>query len=633
MNRKERRKQAASGDAPALFSEGTLCLQDGRPAEALALFDRALAKTPDFAAALNHKGIALRQLGRPREGLAAFRASTEAAPNAASGWCNLGNCHRALEQFAEAETALRKAIALDPRLAAAQVNLADVLRAVGRLGEAEAAARAALALDPGNLDATNNLGNALRAAGRVEEALACYRRVAEKRPEAMLFNNMANALRDLGRIEEAVATYRQAIALDPKQADIHTSLIFALDFDPRESTQTQQAERDRWWERHGAPLAAEIKAHANLPDPERRLRIGYVTAHFRRQSSASAFGPVILGHDPARFEVACYSGTVQADEITALFKKKATIWRDTMGMSDAALAEAIRADGIDILVDLAGHMVGHRLLVFARKPAPIQVTAWGQATGTGLRTMDYLLSDPVSLPYAERPFLAEFVADLPASLGYAPPAGLPEVAPPPALATGHVTFGCFNRAGKVTARCLDLWARALARIPGSRLLLKDGAWQAEANRNRVLEAMAAAGVAAERVLFKGYSAQVQHLATYAEVDIAFDPFPQSGGITTLEALWMGVPVVTLKGKTIASRGPAAILASLGLTAWVAESEADYIDIAAEAAAKPEGLASMRAGLRPHFAASPIGNPRLYRAAVEAQYRAMWRRWCAHRAGA
>jgi predicted O-linked N-acetylglucosamine transferase (SPINDLY family) len=625
-----RRCLATMASDPVIhYGLGIAMLRRGRFEEAEAANRRALELRPDLVSAANHLGIALKSLGRRAEAEAAFRQAIALKPDFAPALNNLGNHLREGEDFAAAEAPLREAVRLDPALIGARVNLADTLRGLGRYAEAEEVARAALALAPDSADAFNNLGNALRHQGRIGEAAEAYEKaIAASKPSAMLLNNLANARRDMGRIGEAIETYRRAIELDPRAFDIHSSLIFALDFDPAETTESQQRERDRWWALHGARHAAAIAPHPNPPDPERRLRIGYVTAHFRRASSASAFGPVILGRDREKFEAVCYSGTIQPDGITEQFRRSADLWRDTRGVSDDALARQIRDDKIDILVDLAGHMAGHRLAVFARRPAPVQVTGWGQANGTGLRTIDYLLSDPISIPYDERPHFAEYVADLPCSLCFAPPGGLDGVAPLPAFAKGQVTFGCFNRVAKVTDPVLDLWARLLARVPGSRLLLKDAGYESEANRGRVLAALARHGVEAARVAFLGYTGQAEHLNAYRDVDIALDPFPLSGGITTLEALWMGVPVVTLKGRTIAGRGPAAILGALGLTDYVAESEPRYIEIAQAAARDIRGLGELRQKLRPRFAASPLGNVALYTRHVEAQYRAMWRRWCA-----
>lgn len=616
------------GLAEIHYGLGICALRAGRHEEAAVANAKALDLAPGMAAAANHLGVALKALKRYAAAEQAFRRALEIKPDFPAALNNLGNMFREIENFAAAEAPLREAIRLDPHMIGARVNLSDVLRGLGRYTEAETEARETLALAPKNADAHNNLGNALRHQGRIEEAAKAYEAALEIAPHAaMLFNNLANAYRDMGRIDEAIETYRKAIDAAPDFADGHSSLIFCLDFDPKQTTESQQAERDRWWAMQGARHAAAVPAHDNRPDLDRKLRIGYVTAHFRRASSASAFGPVIFLRDRGKYEAVCYSGTVNEDQVTAAFRKSADLWRTTLGVDDDALARQIREDKIDILVDLAGHMAGHRLKVFARKPAPIQVTGWGQANGTGLRTIDYLFSDPVSVPFDERPFFAEYIADLPCSLCFQPPVGLDDVAPLPAFASGHLTFGCFNRVAKVTDGVLDLWGRLLGRIPGARLLLKDAAYQSEDGKARIYAALSRHGIERERIGFLGYTSQPEHLNAYRDVDLALDPFPLSGGITTLEALWMGVPVITLKGETIAGRGPAAILTAAGHAEFIAESPDRYIEIAAAQARDLRALGEIRQRLRRRLLASPIGDVALYTRHVEAQYRAMWHRWC------
>jgi len=290
------------GIAEIHYGLGIIALRRKRYEDAVIANAKALDLDPKFAAAANHLGVALKSLGRHGAAEEAFRRATEIKPYLAAALNNLGNLFREVERFAEAEAPLREAIGLDPKLLGARVNLSDVLRGLGRYKDAETIARETLMLAPENADAYNNLGNALRHQGRIGEAAAAYEKALALAPEvSMLLNNLANAYRDLGRIDEAIATYRKAIDKAPQFADGHSSLIFALDFDPKQSTESQQLERDRWWAMHGAPRAAAIPRHDNVADPERRLRVGYVTAHFRRASSASAFGPVIFNHDPARF--------------------------------------------------------------------------------------------------------------------------------------------------------------------------------------------------------------------------------------------------------------------------------------------------------------------------------------------
>jgi predicted O-linked N-acetylglucosamine transferase (SPINDLY family) len=348
----------------------------------------------------------------------------------------------------------------------------------------------------------------------------------------------------------------------------------------------------------------------------------------REFSAVFAFGGVILNHDPKQFEVICYSDMKHEGKISAHFHKRADVWRLTKELSDDQMAELIRRDRIDILVDVNGHMGRHRLLVFARKPAPIQVTAWGEPTGTGLNVMDYLLADPVLVPQSERPLLCETVVDLPNFLGYWTPEPLPQPGPLPALAHGHITFGSFSRLAKITHPVISSWASILNKLPTAKLVLKDRELIDADNRTYLERAFFAQGVSAERLVILGNTDRTSHFVAYQMIDIALDPFPHGGGLTTLDAIWMGVPVLTWPGQTISSRLAAASLAKLGLTDFIASSAANYVDLAISKAKNLEALSQLRFNLRDRVASSEFGDDSRYGQAVEVAYRQMWRRWCA-----
>jgi len=335
----------------------------------------------------------------------------------------------------------------------------------------------------------------------------------------------------------------------------------------------------------------------------------------------------LRNHDHAAFEVVCYSGVASGDAVTREIISRTDEWRPIHALSDEAVAAQIRADRIDILVDLSGHTAGNRLLVFARKPAPVQVTAWGHATGTGLPAMDYLFSDPVVVPEAVRPLFAEAIYDLPCFIPYQPFTEAPPISEPLANSRGFVTFGCLNRLSKVSPATFRLWAHILHAVSGSRLLLKDRALDDPAQHARVHDALAQHDIGPGRIELRGASSWGQHLATFNEVDIALDPFPQNGGISTWEALWMGVPVVAKLGNSVPSRLSAAILAGIGLADWVADGEDEYLALAIRKSSDIATLARLRKELRVCIMASAAGNPRSYTRAVEDAYRTMWRRWC------
>jgi predicted O-linked N-acetylglucosamine transferase (SPINDLY family) len=405
-------------------------------------------------------------------------------------------------------------------------------------------------------------------------------------------------------------------------------LIFALNFDPTANAADQQAERAAWADRHASRFISTIRGHDNDRDPQRRLRIGYVSSHFCRGAATSAFGSVIADHDSDRIEVICYSDTAHEDAVTQRLVERADTWHRTAGLHDDALADLIRADRIDILVDLVGHMSGHRLLVFARKPAPIQVTAWGAANGTGLRTVDYLFADPVLAPPETRKLLTEEIIDLPNFIGLWLPQSVPEPNSLPMRSRGRITFGSFNRLDKVQEPVLASWAAILRTVAGSRLVLKDRTLIDSTQQARILTAFAAHGVAPDRITLLRWADASEPYQAYYDIDLALDPFPHSGGVTTLEALWMGVPVVTCIGSTIPSRLTAASLSALGLADFIAPDVEAYIRLAVAKARDTDGLSGLRASLRQRVAGSDFGNPVRYARAIEAVYRSIWQRWCA-----
>ncbi len=597
--------------------------------DAVRLLDRVLTIQPRNVEALNYRGVALGTLNRLQEALKDYDKALEITPRYAEVLYNRGIALSTLNRQTEALESFDKALAIRPVYAEALNNRGIALGALGRSQDALESFEKALAIKPDYAEALYNRGISLGTLNRQEEALESFDKALAIKPDyAEALNNRGIALRKLNRMPEAIASYEKSLAIRPNPT-CHSNLIFALNFAPDATAASHQAERARWNELYAQRFAASIQPHANVPDPHRRLRVGYVSSHFRHQASTYAFGGVLLCHDPASFEVVCYSDTLNEDDVTARLRTCTHKWHRTVGLSDDRLADLVRVDGIDILVDCVGHMGGHRLLVFARKPAPIQVTAWGEPTGTGLKAMDYLLADPVLVPASERALLAERVFDLPNFLGYWAPDPLPEPLPLPAIANGHVTFGSFNRLAKVQDPVLRSWAAILCRLPNARLILKGDQRLAESSqRTRIVSIFGEERIAPERLTMLGESDRAAHFVAYQKIDIALDPFPHGGGMTTLDALWMGVPVVTWTGHTISSRLAAASLTTLGLTDFIASDRDNYVSLAVAKAADIDALVRLRATLRGRLANSVIGDPSRYARAVEAAYRNMWQRWCA-----
>jgi predicted O-linked N-acetylglucosamine transferase (SPINDLY family) len=480
--------------------------------------------------------------------------------------------------------------------------------------------------------AQNNLANALVSAGQSGEGIEVYERLVQSKPGfAVAHMNLGNALGHTGHFDDVIAMYRRALEVKPDFADAHSNLIFVLDMMPSVGMGELQAERRRWDEVHAAPLWRE-PVHGNDRSPARRLRIGYVSADLRQHSASRTFVGILTQYDRTQFEVVAYSNHAgKGDAFTERLRQGVTLWRDIAHLSDEAVAQLIREDGIDILVDLSGHSAGNRLLVFARKPAPIQVTGWGYGSSTGMRAMDVFFTDRVLVPPEERHYFTEEVRYQASAWGCYTIDAFPPVSALPALSEGVLTFGSFNRLAKVSEQAYGAWAQVLLALPGSRLLLKTPELDDAANRERVLGHFTQAGVEAERIILQGKTDWNEHMQAYGRVDIALDPFPHGGGITTLEGLMMGVPVVTLCWPSIAGRLSASIVTVLGLSDWIAQTQEDYVRLAVQKAADVQGLAALRGRLR-GIVSSVLGDQQAYVRSVEAEYRQLWQRWCASAPG-
>lgn len=614
------------GSGIIAVKRATLALQAGDAATAASLLTGIADDDPAAdAAAMTLACVHLRQ-GRPAAALALLDPLAAAAPDSVDVAVNRGNALLALGRFAEAADAYRHALAHDPGAYEALSGLVAAERRFARGLELEADLRAALVAHPTWSAGWLALGNLLIDGGQSAAACAAYRTACALDPrDGAALGNLGAALLQTGDHAAACATLRAAAALAPDDPDIASSLIFAGDFDPAASLADQQALRRAWATRFAPPRP--LAPFANVRDPERVLRIGYVSGDFRRHSAAAAFAPLLLGADPATVAITLYSNSPIRDARTDQLRA-GHAWRDITALDDAAAAALVRANGIDLLIDLSGHSAGNRLGLFARQPAPIQGTGWGHATGTGLPQIGWLFADPVSIPPSERAAYGERIADLPCILGFVPPADAPA---PGWRDDGIIRFGCFNRLGKLSDACLALWAELLAALPGARLVLKDPQLDDAALRAAFLVRAAAAGLAPDRLDLLGGTPQAAHLAALSRLDVALDPFPQGGGVSSLEALWMGVPLVTLPGPTLPQRLGAAILTALGRPDWIAQTPAAYVGIATELARDRATRAALARDLRPTLAGGPLGNPHRYAAAAAAVYRRIWRDWCAESA--
>ncbi len=642
----------------------------GDLAAAEADFVRATLLNPDYLEAWVNLGITHLQQNDAAAARRAFEEALRLAPDSAEVQGYLGTAELRLGRLDAAIVALKRAVALDPHFAEAHYNLGVAHDRRGDTEAAEAAWRRSIEANPYYLKPWNNLGILLRHQGRAREARAGFERALsqagpEARDTAELWNNYATVLGDLDETAAALQAYERAVALAPNDARLRVNLGSALlaigrvaearehfakarSLDPSSAAAASCLLLSllyREGDRH-APLQEAVAwarsvsvaappPHTNERNAERRLRIGYVSADFCEHAVANFSAPALMAHDPAAFEVFCYADVRRPDTVTERFKQLVATpqpdhWRVTVGMDDEAVAAAIRVDGIDILVDLAGHTVGSRLPVFLRKPAPVQVTWIGSAATTGVAQIDYRITDAwADPPGSTEDEYVERLLRLPGGFNcYRPLYDAPDIGALPADTNGSITFGSFNHAAKLGEPTFDAWARLLHRLPDARLVLKHHGFSHPVVRDETVQAFARRGITHDRLdLLNPVAGWTGHLAAYNQVDIALDSFPYNGTTTTCEALWMGVPVVTFAGRAHHARVGVSLLNRVGLPDLIGESVGAYIEIAAALAADRPRLRQLRAGLRAQMAAAPLCDAARFTREFEAALRGVWRDWC------
>ncbi len=539
----------------------------------------------------------------------------------------LGIIAHQLGKYAEALTWYDRSIAALPTFAAAHVNRGNSLTAMQRFAEAVASFEAALSLSPALPSALVNMANALNALGRLDDAVAALERAERRQPDSVeLLNNLGNLLKDQGRLPEAVARYRSALQLNPMTPQAFSNFLAATRLDST-LTPAQILTTHREWSNWFEAVSNEAPLLVNAPEPSRRLRIGYVSPDCHTALPAFLDG-VIVAHDREQFDVFCYFNNPQGPaRLTAMgLNMRLQNIRVMRGMSDKQVAAKVHEDGIDILIDIAGHAGHNRLGVFARKPAPVQITWLDYLCTTGLTAMDYRISDAIADPLGNDANHSEKILRMPHTQWcWRPDVDAPAVAPAPILKNGRVTFGSFNNAQKLTDPTLALWRRLLEAIPDCQLVvagIPDGF-----ARERVREALACES---SRLLFLPRVGVAEYRASFANVDIALDPMPFSGATTTLDALWQGVPVLTLPGERGCSRSTASLLTVLKMNEWIATDEADFVNRAVQLASDAASLTLLRAELRERMAASPILDQVTFTRDLERLYRQVWQQWCKSR---
>jgi len=645
-------------DPDALHFLGLIQHQRVNATAALALYDKSIAIAPRNAACLSNRGNALFDLGRFAEAEESHRGAVEVDPDLATAHNNRGNAQRKIGALAEALQSYDRALSLSPQSAEARNNRGSVLRDLGRLDEAALEFRAAVTMAPDYAEAHSNLAATLidlgefdqardlldkaialspsLAAAHYNRAIALYeqrhfteskesaQRALDLQPDlAAAAVTLGNAHLALGDLSQATQCYERALTIEPESLLARSAALFAMNYKGGKTTRAMLAEARRY----GAAIARRAQPFTTRRSQSEILKIGFVSpdlwSHpvgYFLESTLQALSKQGNG----RLRLCVYSSTRRPDSLTHRLQAYCDVWREVRLLSDIDLARQIQQDEIDILIDLSGHTAGNRLLVFAYKPAPVQVSWLGYFATTGVDAIDYVIADPYIAPPQEDANFTEVLWRLPSvRICFTPPADPLEVGSPPALTNGFVTFGCFNTLTKINEDVVRCWGRVLNAAPNSRLLLKAPQFTERSICTRVADAFSKAGIDSSRLEFEGPSRRAEYMKRYGSVDICLDPFPFPGGTTTVEALWMGVPVVTLRGHNFISRQGEALLTATGLTDLIADDENSYVAIAARIASDRGALANLRTSLRSALENSPVMDAASFARDFERALRDMW----------
>ncbi|MGB2881116.1 MAG: tetratricopeptide repeat protein [Rhodoferax sp.] len=625
------------GHADTLHLYGCLAGDQGQYERSIALITQAIERSPTAYPYYYNLANQLAKAGRLDEAARYFRTAIQLKPDYAFAYNNLG---QALFRQGDNKAAIdcyRTAIKLQANYADAHYNLGLALQDMGDLGAAQAAYLEAIRIRPAYELAHYNLGNLYAQVQNPDAAIAAYRQALSIRPtNNKAHTNLGNVLLKLGQPETALICFREGLRLDPQDVFSHSNVLLAMNYAAGYSAHDIFCEHLEFGQNHAHKLR-RIGTDINHTDIDRKLRVGYVSGDFRWHAVAYFVDAVLQHHDHQAFELFGYSNTATEDAVTQRLKGHFDHWRNIRALDDDHAAELIARDKIDILVDLSGHTADNRLLVFARKPAPIQVTWLGYPNTTGLQAMDYRLTDGYAEPEGmTEQYNVEKLWRLPdVFCCYTPCADKPErrsspelnVQPTPALKNGYVTFGCFNNLAKMSPPVVALWARLLREVPRARLMLEAAGLDTDAQRKHVREQFAVHGIHTDRLVLLGRTPEQQYVL-YHEVDIALDPFPCNGGTTSFDTLWMGVPLVTLAGHTFVSRMGVSLLSTLGLTELIAQTEDQYIAIAKGLVSNLDSLNELRLDLRPRMETSALLDQTRFTKNMEAALRGMWAVECA-----
>lgn len=666
LNAYQRALELEPDYAAAHYNSGNAHAQLNHHDAACAAYERAIQLKPDFTDAHVALGCALEDLGRRDEAAASYRKALEISPDYAEVHCNLGRTLLAPGRQDEAIASFQRSLELRPDNVDVLLILGTAQKARGHLEAAQSTLLRAHEVSPENMEILTHLGDTCLELEQADRALVCYQKVVEIDPKnAVAYNNMGNVYFNSGQFAEAEASYRRAVELRPDFSAAHgnlgcvmkdigqpleslKSLRRAIEIAPEDCTVRSNLlfighlledlspaallEEAKIFGKITARQAKPVTRWNNTPNPERSLRIGFVSADLHFHPVGFFIEGVLralASRNSGKLEIFAYTSYFRVDPVTKRIKSHCHHWREVFGRMDNEVAEMIQKDEIDILIDLSGHTGNNRLPIFAWKPAPIQVSWLGYFATTGVEAIDYLIADPWTLPESEEAYFTETIWRLPETrLCFTPPDTDVVIRPLPALTEPQITFGCFNNLNKMNDAVVAVWARLLAEVPNSRLFIKARQLYRSSAHDDVINQFSRHGVAPSRLILEGPEARANYFAAYNRVDIALDPFPYTGGTTTAEALWMGVPVLTLSGTHFLARQGVGLLMNAGLPDWIAGDPDDYVARAVSHASDVEGLAALRARLRAQVLASPVFDAARFAMHFEEALRGMWNKWCA-----
>jgi len=648
---------------PAYNNLGNALKDQGELEDAVTCYRKALSLNPDFAEAHYNLGITLKNQGKFDEAISSFRRTLSLKPDFFEAYFNLANTYRNQGKLDDAATSyrqalklkpgyvqalgnlgivlsnqnklddavayFRQALKLKPDLAETHYNLANTLKIQDKPAEAIASYRQALKLKPDFAEAYYNLGNVLTDEFKLGEAAACFRQASILKPDfALAYNNLGIALRKLGKLDEAVTNYRQALILNSEYAEAHSNLLFCLNYFPNQSI-SQYLEEARHFGRIVTNMVSMPFSEWVCPSNPTRLRVGLVSGDFQNHPVGFFLENLLTNIDPTQLRLIAYPTKHFKDALTTRIRSRFTAWKPLADLDDETAAQQIHNDGIHILLDLAGHTAHNRLPVFAWKPAPVQATWLGYFASTGIAEMDYIIADPITVPESHKAHFTEEVWYLPDTrFCFSPPVTAEELRPSPlpALRNGYITFGCFQNTVKINDAVLAAWGRIFQLMPNARLRLRDRLLYSGTIRRQLQNRLVKHGIDLKQVILEKNLPRDEYLASYTDIDIILDTFPFNGGTTTCEALWMGVPTVTLLGNSMISRQGASLLTYAGLTDWIAGDVERYVAMTIERASDLDKLARLRAGLRRQVLASPLFDGKRFARHFEEAMWGMWKKY-------